>query len=159
MEGHLSKNLALFQFQVISISGTWSMLPQVQVLLFLFLQLLISFLHITYPAFKHITSFSLSPYPFAEVFYTVLRWCFLYHNLVFSYFSIEFFGIRLKDIILPVKFVTFIKSSFPLCFYLYFLLFELLFDTWNMRDICDFVLSYNVPSFSCFLDLYSFLFR
>ena len=67
-------------------------------------------------------AFFLSPYPLPELFYTVLRWYFFYHNLIFPHFFIEFFGIRLEDLILPVEFVTFIKSSFPLCSYLYFLL-------------------------------------
>ena len=89
---------------------------------FLFLYFLISFLHIPYPACRHLTSFFLFSYPFPELFYTVLRGCFFYHVSVFPYFSVEFFGIRLEDFILPVKFVTFIKSPFRLCFYLYFLL-------------------------------------
>ena len=86
------------------------------------LHFLISFLHIPYPACRHITGFFLSPYPFTGLFCTVLRWCFFYHNLVFPNFSMGFFGIHLEDFIWPVKFVTFIESSFPLCFYLYFLL-------------------------------------
>ena len=50
------------------------------------------------------SGFFLSPYPFSKTF------------------SIELFGIRLEDLVLPVEFVTFIKLSFRLCFYLYFLL-------------------------------------
>ena len=79
------------------------------------------FLDIPYPACRHITSSFLCPYLFPELYYTVLRWCFFYHNwMIFPYFSIEFFGIRLEDLILPVQLVTFIKSSFPLCFCFYF---------------------------------------
>ena len=48
--------------------------------------------------------------------------CFFYNNLVFYYLSVKFLGISLENFILPVEFVTFIKSSFPLFFYLYFLL-------------------------------------
>ena len=122
MKEHLTKNLGLCQLQVISISGTWSVLPSFQVRLcfpFLFLYFLITFLHIPYPACRHITSFFLSPDPFLTFLY---RWCFFYYNFHFRYFSIEVFGIRLEDFILPVKFVTFIKSPFPLCFYLEFML-------------------------------------
>ena len=112
------------------------------------LHFLISFLHIPYPACRHITSFFLSPYLFPELFYTVLRWCFFYHNLAFLYFSIEFFGIYLEDFILPAEFVTFIKLSFHLCFCLYSLL-QFLFDTSNINVICDLILSYSIPGFSC----------
>ena len=125
MKEHLNKNLGLCPLQVIQFLGLVQCFLNFKygyVLPFLFLYFLNSFLHITYPTGRHITRFFLSPCAFPEVSYTVLRWCFLYHNLVFSYFSTEFFGIRLKDFILPVKFVTFIKSSFPLRFYLYFLL-------------------------------------
>ena len=82
-------------------------------------------------------------------FSTVLRWCFFYHNLVFPCFSVKLFEINLEDFILPVKFVMIIKSSFPLCSYLYFLLYFLL-DTWNMNDIFDFILSYNFLAFLVF---------
>ena len=44
---------------------------------------------------RHITSFFLSSYPFPELFYTIFRWCFFYHNLFFPYFSIGFFPIFL----------------------------------------------------------------
>ena len=54
---------------------------------FLFLYFLISFLHIPYLACRHIVRFFLSPYPFPELFYTVLSWCFFYHDLIFPYFS------------------------------------------------------------------------
>ena len=129
MKGHLTKNLEHYQFQMISISGTWSMLPSVQVRLctvfpFLFFYFLIFFIHIRYPACRHITCFFLSPYPFPELFDTVHRWLFFFHSLVFLYFSIEIFGVRLEDLILPVEFITFIKSCFPLCFYLYFFCFS-----------------------------------
>ena len=86
MKGHLTKNLEFCQFQVISIFGIWSMLPSMQVRLrfpILFFYFLISFLHIPYPACRHITSFFLSPYPFSELFYTALRWCFFYNNFIF----------------------------------------------------------------------------
>ena len=88
------------------------------------LHFLISFLHIPYPACRHITSFFLSPYPISlsRNFLYFLSWCFFYYNLIFFYFSIKFFPIGLEYFILSVKFFTFIKSSFPLCFYLYFLL-------------------------------------
>ena len=68
---------------MISISRTWSVLPSV--FPFLFFYFLIFFLHIPYPACRHITSFFFSPYPFPGLFYTDLRRCFFYHNLVFSY--------------------------------------------------------------------------
>ena len=126
MKGYLTKHSRLCQFQVLSISGTWSILPKVQVRLCFVIPvpLLSHFLSPYYlSSFQtYHKLFSLSPYPFLEVFYTALRRYFLYHNLVFSYFSIDFFSTRLKDFILPVKFVTFIKSSFPFCFYLYSLL-------------------------------------
>ena len=125
MKWHLTKNLELCHFQVISISGLGQCCLQFKyayVFPFLLFYFLISFLHISYPACRHITRFFLFPYPFSELFYNVLRWCFFYRNLILHHFSIEFLGIRLEDLIVPVEFATFIKSYFPLCFYLYFLL-------------------------------------
>ena len=77
-------------------------------------------LHIPYPARRHITSSFLSPYPFPELFYISLVGVSFTITLFFFYFSRKFFAIRLEYFILFVKFVTFIKSSFPLCFYLCF---------------------------------------
>ena len=66
--------------------------------------------------------FFLSPIFLSRNFFTVFRWCFFFHNLVFPYFSIESFAIRLEDPFMSVEFVTCIKSFFPLCFYLHFFL-------------------------------------
>ena len=105
---------------------------------------------------RHITRFFLYLHFFLELFYAVLRQCFFYRNLIFPYFSIEFFCICLEDLIFSVEFVTFIKSFF-VCSYLYFLL-QFLFDIWNINCTFDLILSYNFPGFPCFLDLYSFRF-
>ena len=152
MKGHLTKNLEFFVssrwFPFLWLYQCCLQFKYGYVFAFLFVYFLISFLHIPYPACRHTTSFFLSPYLFPELFYTVLRWCFFYHNLAFLYFSIEFFGIYLEDFILPAEFVTFIKLSFHLCFCLYSLL-QFLFDTSNINVICDLILSYSIPGFSC----------
>ena len=91
MKAYLTKHLELCQFQVISISETWSILPSVQVQLcfpILVLYFLIFFFRIPYPGCRHIAIFFFSPYLFPELFYTVLRWCFFYHSLVFSPISL-----------------------------------------------------------------------
>ena len=103
MKGHLTKNLEFFVssrwFPFLWLYQCCLQFKYGYVFAFLFVYFLISFLHIPYPACRHITSFFLSPYLFPELFYTVLRWCFFYHNLAFLYFSIEFFGIYLEDFI------------------------------------------------------------
>ena len=63
-----------------------------------------------------------SPHIPFQNFYVVPLGRFFYHNLVFPNFSIEFFGVCLEDLILPVAFVRFIKSPFSLCFWLHCLL-------------------------------------
>ena len=105
----------------------------------------------------HILQPFFPPHPFPELFCTVVRWSFFCHRLVFRYFSIEFFGTSLENLILSLEFGTFIKSSFPLCFYLYFLLY-FLFDTWNINGIWDLMLSYKLPDFSCFCIFIPFYF-
>ena len=54
-----------------------------------FFYFLIFFPRIPYTGCRHITRF-FSQNTFAEFFYTVLRWCFFYNNLVFPYFYIKF---------------------------------------------------------------------
>ena len=145
---------------MISIYGTWSMLPSVQEQLSFPIPVMLFFHFLSpYYQFSLPTYYSLffPPHPFPELFCTVVRWSFFCHRLVFRYFSIEFFGTSLEDLILSLEFGTFIKSSFPLCFYLYFLLY-FLFDTWNINGIWDLILSYKLPDFSCFCIFIPFYF-
>ena len=119
MKVHLTKNFELCQFHVISIFGTWSVLPSVQVRLYFPIPvLLLSHFLSPYSLSSLQTYYKLffPPYPSPELFNTAFRWCFFYLNLVFPYFCIEYFGIHVEEFVLLVKFVMFIKSSFPLSF-------------------------------------------
>ena len=89
------------------------------IFLFLYFYFLIFFLHIPYPACRHITSFFLSPYPFPELLYTVIRWCFFYHNVVFLFLYRIFPYFAIKSCLrqmLAVSEITSVQSwlsSFP----------------------------------------------
>ena len=86
MKEHLTKNLELCQFQVISILEIWSMLPSVQVRLYFHIPVfLLSYFLSPYSLPSLQTYYKLSSLSIflSRTFSVVLRWCFFYHNLIF----------------------------------------------------------------------------
>ena len=126
MKGHLTKNL-----EFLSIPGDFHFWDLVNAA---FSSSMVTFSHscsltFLFPFYIFVTqladilqAFFSSHFLFQNFPVLSLGGVFFYHNLVFPHFFVEFFGIRLEDLVLLVEFVTFIRSSFPLCFYLYFLL-------------------------------------